>query len=540
MQDPWIIIHGSCIKEGLMLKKVFVVLLFAFFLCVGLIEANDKDINEKQESTTVLKLNATSEINKKSEVKDVKEVKDVQKFQEVKEVKATQESQEVKAAREAIETRQKTEKKRKLTYKYDEIQQDGTFFSAVGLADLPNKTYKEALEEAKSNALKNLSQSIESRVEVVAKKYVDEIETGGEITNQNSFQELVKVYSEINFKYVKLLEEISNYKDQNVMAVMAYVNKKEYEAQTAKIIEDRILEIVQLIKPALAAKDKAMYVVAINDLLEASKKEKKYFNGGAAMWDIDNTGDKKSLNSVIVSSLNALIGGIAITKPDKKIVYDANGKMRSIVVVKVNYGDSPVGNLPLIAKFVSGSGSIDMDKIYTTDIGEARVNINQVNAENESCAVKVSVDLEKLGLPQDFASPPSVVVDLSRLRSFAYVVHGGGDFTDTLKTRISSMGYEPIKVTEDDFNNGVVNADYILVLSISASYQEGSEYGLNKGYAESKFEIYSLPDKIIITSVEGPSAEAVGRNRSEAKSRAVGRIQKRLYSLVNEELGKLK
>lgn len=485
--------RGPSIKEGLMLKKVLVLLLLALFVCPVLFAEEDKAVKETKE------------------------------------------------AKEEKEARAVAEKLRKLMYKYNEIQQDETYLSAVGLADLStDKTYKIELEEAKKDALKNLSQAIQSRVEVVAKKYVEENETGGEITNKNSFQELVQIYSNENYKYVKYLEEIKKYKDQNVMAVLAYVDKKEYEKQTAKLFEDKILEVVQLIKPALAAKENGRYVVAINDLLEASKKEKENFKGEIAMWDIDNSGEKKSLKSIIVSSLNDLIGGITISKPGKKIVYDAAGKMRSIALVKVIYEDSPVGNLPLTVKFVSGSGLIDMEKIYTTDIGEARIKINEVNAENENCAVKVSVDLEKLGLSEDFASPPSVIIDLSRLRSFAYAVRGGGNFEDEVKTRISSMGYEPIRVSVDDFDTGVINADFILLLTISSSYQEGSEYGLNKGYAESKFEIYSLPDKKLLSSVDGPSAEAAGRNKAEAKARAVGKIQKRLYTLVNEELGKIK
>jgi len=410
-----------------------------------------------------------------------------------------------------------------------------------------------ATEEARKRARQQLNEYIKIRVDTSLRQVLKIGEKG----YKKEIEDIIELYAD------KVLEEVkyhdyTDYPKRGIVTSIATVGKETYKNTVLKELKNKRGKIITHLRAGLKALDRKLISQAIDNLLLAKKWYEEFFHQVPLNMDLDKDGKIEEIGAVVEVYISSIFKSIEFKQKEEGYTYTLEGNIFKKPIVAVYYIDKkekiPVSNLLLKIKFVKGEGKISNSKTITDEYGEAEISVEYVKPELPEASIQVEIDLEKYDLAGEIQLP-FYRINLKKRKAVAYsvVFSQNGKIThpvslkDITRAVLSKYGYdieeiklETTEVKEYHLDKVIeLNADYFLFLLVESygSSQVG-DYELYQAKVGSRIFIYKLPEKRLISSIEGPETTGFGPSFSSASYNGLGKIKKKLLSLMEQEVKK--
>jgi len=514
--------------------KFFIYLIIVIFFVLSLANFTCLFANEKKEIS-----NLETEKERKKKEKEEEKRREEQAKQEMKE-KLEMEKQRIRLIKEEIE----------------KITKDEKLYYGRGMAELSEFGGKKwnAIETAEDRARKELSMSIESKI----KGSVIDILRTTEKGDEEQFKRIIEIYTD------KTLNEVStksweDYEKEGEITAIATLNKDVYKKKVDDDLKAKKSKIFTYVTAGIKAYRSKLFANAIGQFSQAKKCQNELFQNLPVNDDIDNDGKDEEIGAFIDIQLSNIINGILLKGKDEKLAYTITGSIPKKPWIFAHYIDKsetfPVANLPLKSKFIKGEGKISNINVLTGQGGDAEIPVEYIDPASKEAILQVEVDLSALGC-ENLTAPPYCRVGFRKRQSIAYSVNFFNndirtepksliaDVKSVISDSIYGMLDYPIKTkepTQDDISKVAnLNADYLLVVTVSANSNRMGDYNFFKAYSSANVMIYSLPEGELISTIgEVPSGSGSGSTPSDAGLQAMNKIRGLIKSMVKEKIKEL-
>ncbi len=432
-----------------------------------------------------------------------------------------------------------------------EIKKNPEIYFGEAFADVKkfNGNLWETTKEARKRARQQLNEYIKVRVNTSLR----EVLKVGRDEYKREIEDITALYAD------KVLEEVAyddytDYPKKEMVTSIASVSKSVYKQTVLKELENKKAKIITHLRAGLKSLKAELVSQAIENFIQAKKWYEEFFHQVPLNMDLDNDGKIEEIGAVIDIYLTAILKSLEFSQKGKRYTYDLDGGVIKKPVVFVHYAEKktkiPVSGLPLKAKFVQGDGRISEMKLVTGDEGEVKISVEFVNPQNLETTIQVAVDFD---VPD--VAAPFYRIELEKIKGVAYSVVFKKDgkifrplsLKDIVKSVLSKYNYDIEEIlidrtepTAGDIEKAVEsNTDYFLIVSVerTASSRIG-DYDMYRTGVRSKILVYKLPERRLISSVEGPHSDGSGTSVSSAESNALVKIKNELTSLLEEEIKK--
>jgi len=407
----------------------------------------------------------------------------------------------------------------------------------------------EATQQARKRAREQLNEYIKVRVNTSLRQVLKV----GKKEYKKEIEDMTCLYAD------KVLEEVNyhdfpDYPRKGLVTCLAVVSKARYKQTVLKELENKKTKIITHLRAGLKALKAELISQAIDNFIQAKKWYEEFFKSVPLNMDLDKDGKIEETGAVIDVYLTSVLKCLEFRREEKRYTYGMDGEVIRKPFVFVYYREKkkkvPVSGLPLKAEFVQGEGKISEMELVTGDSGDVEIPVEYVNPQNVETTIQLSVDFDISDVALPFYR-----VELEKRKGVAYsVVFKKGEkishpslLKDIVKSVLSRYNYDIQEITIEktepsdwDIEKAIEsNADYFLIVSVERiSSSQVGDYDMYQARVASKIMVYKLPEKRLLTSLEGPSASGFGASKTSAVSNALGKIKNKLTDVIEEEIKK--
>ena len=432
-----------------------------------------------------------------------------------------------------------------------ELRNDPSLYTGLGYADYRGGDIGKARESAVSRAETDLGKSIRVRVESTAKDVMMYTSKGRKYAEKQSFDNVIKTFVDLVLSRRKE-EELLDYPKQGVYTVIVYVDKAQADKDVADDLNAKKETVVSLVERAAAVRKAGDLVGTLREYLAAQEKMDVFFGGAPVRAGLNGGAGDVDLGSHIEARIGELAGGISLTPLNPRAFYTADGHPSNPVAVDAVFGGGAVAKLPLRVSFSAGKGRLAQERITTDSFGKAEIPLQWVDPASKEAALEVTIDTRALRGLEALAGLPRCAIELARSKTIAYSVRfrNGGvlerdrSLEERLRSALRDAGYGAVKVGLGAGDIGAAqldearaaNADYLLVVDLSADTRKEADFDMASANAESATALYNLMDGAEVFSANGAQAKGFGSSPSAAGRSAAGKMDRGILRVIGEKL----
>ena len=321
------------------------------------------------------------------------------------------------------------------------MPQNSLYFWGIGVCDLSNPNYKEVAEK---DALEQIVQQISVKVE--SKSFLSMEETDYEV--HESYKQKMQASSQV---YLENLQIFDTYQDKKTYYVCYRLSKDEYNAkvraksqEVAKNGYDFLLQARNAEADGNLTSALLFYQKGLETVEQWLFLELIYMN--------------ENVPVALYAGYTSLWDGLTLQlQPQSASVQNFSAINIEIIALLLK-GNTPIRNVPLVAKFVDGAGKVS-PSAKTDNSGEAHFRVTQLSGKEATQVVKISVDKSMIKeLPAVFQKKNAVYhfpeaqfhLDVEQ-QQWAFYIYTEEDVLPTLTRQISSV------LSNDNFD---ITTDY--------------------------------------------------------------------------------
>lgn len=264
---------------------------------------------------------------------------------------------------------------------------DKMYYIGIGrtLKSTPNY-----MQEAKQQALSDLVSEI--KIEVSVNSLMNSIENDDKGTT-TSFEETIRSSAQEDIKEFELVDTWQNDKEY---WVYYRLNRTDYEAYNRQRKEAILKKAGDYWYKGHQATEAGDLITAIDFYMNGIKTIQPCLNEDL-LYEFE--GETLHLGTELYTALKNIFNGIVITPSESIISGTPFQKIKEPITLAVTKDGTPLRNLKLISKFISGSGDLSLNSVADEN-GMMQLYIKNITSKNTRQEIQISMDDKPFNLFQ--------------------------------------------------------------------------------------------------------------------------------------------
>ena len=271
------------------------------------------------------------------------------------------------------------------------VRNNDKIYWGEGITPIKNGDLGSAVKAAEKDAIGSLSEAISVRVET---DFVI-IVIGKDTTITEEVKDIIKTMTDAIISDRKRSEPFWDCPRPGYVTYYTWVTKKNYDEKVKRNLEEKKSNAISIIKSADEEFDNGNYITAVQSWLGAKEYLNSVFTNIPVRGFVAKN-EEVYLNGYLTNKITNFFGKVNIDLLNKDFVFGAQGQLNKDPLVWVYYDSDqikhPIANLPLRVSFDKGAGKVSDIVVTEFPRGDARIEVDQVDASVRSARLMVEID----------------------------------------------------------------------------------------------------------------------------------------------------